>query len=306
MTKNYITKAYVDMLHDKEKQTGVYFNTPKVIKRGVKYRKALSRLQKDIYEELWDLAMRAAHKGQIDEKGRVYVECSYSYMAIALDIDPTTAKHNMNGTGKNGKYTELFDLGLIQIKKRKEREISEYYVMAPVYEGEDKAFLTNDITTTSHKKDVEELKAKRAEYASTSKSKRETKNEQLENDRIFDIKSDNAEYEFKERERIDNLPDFDEKPSKEVVADSKPSKQMYFLVDDTQEHTGIYHANFVIEQNGRIFEKWSLQEFVEKMDLHWISTNKRSEFDIMTEIMISIDQNQYPIKYKSKENPNEN
>lgn len=303
MTKNYITKAYVDMLHDKEKQTGVYYNSPKVIRKGDKYRKTLSMTQKFIYEELYDLAMKAAHKGQVDEKGRVYVEVSYSYMAVACDISEGTAKFNMNGTGnKDGKYTELFKLGLIAIKKRKDREISQYYVMAPVYEGIDVAFLTNDITTGSMKQDARELTINKNKR---TKSKRENENEQLENERIFDIKTDTAE--FKERERIDDLPNFDDdEPQPQIVADEKPNKQMYFLVDDTQEHTGIYHANFVIEQNGRIFEKWSLQEFVEKMDLHWISTNKRSEFDIMTEIMISIDQNQYPIKYKSKENPNEN
>jgi len=215
MTKNYITKTYIDMLKDKEKATGVYFNTPKVIYKGEKYRKAISLTQKAIYQELWDISMKAAHKGQVDQKGRVYIEVADSFIARALDISEGTVKHNLNSKGKNGKYTELFDLGLITIKKRVEKETSEYYVMAPVYEGVDKAFLTNDITTPSIQ---EEASAKRSKSAI---SKREKNNEQLEGQRKADTVKDTAHYEVMEREFYDNMPDFDE-PVKSEVTPEKP------------------------------------------------------------------------------------
>ncbi|MCM2532173.1 hypothetical protein NDK43_06895 [Neobacillus pocheonensis] len=293
--KNYITNAYIDMLHDKTKATGVYFNTPKVIKHGVKYRKALSRLQKDVYAELWDMAMKAAHKGQVDEKGRVYVEVADSFMAVAVVADVTTIKHNLNGTGKNGKYTELFDLGLIRIKKRIERETSEYYVMAPVYEGEDVKFLTNDITTSSHKADAEELKAKRNKNVTT---KRKTENEQLEEERIFDTKADTAEYEIIEKETAENVPDFDEEPQPQIIADEKPSKQMYFLVMDDLDGTGLYSAEFIIEQNGKMMESWTLSKFAQNMKLG-IETERKHDSDILREIMIATG-GKYEIKTKER------
>lgn len=272
--KNYITKAYVDMLRDKDKSTGVYFNTPKVIKRGEKYRKALSLTQKNLYEEFWDLAMRAAHKNQIDEDGRVYVEVSYSYMAVALDISEGTTKFNMNGTGnKAGKYTELFTLGLIRIKKRKDRETSQYYVMAPVYEGEDVAFLTNDITTSSMKSDAKEMSAKRNK---NSKSKRETENEQLKDEKAFDTRADNAEYEVIEREIVNNTPDFIEPVKKDVVAE----QTYYFKITDRQD--GFYSAFYICEQKGRIVGSWPLKKFVQMKKLN-INCN-RHESEIMKDI----------------------
>ncbi|WP_394547558.1 replication initiator protein A [Priestia aryabhattai] len=215
MKKQYITKGYIKDLTSKEKATGVYFNTPKVIYKGEKYRKALSLTQKAIYQELWDISMKAAHKGQVDEKGRVYIEVADSFIARALDISEGTVKFNLNGKGKNGKYTELFDLGLITIKKRVEKETSEYYVMAPVYEGVDKAFLTNDITTPSIQ---EEASAKRNKSAT---SKREQNNEQLEERRKSDTVKDTAHYEVMEREFNDNMPDFDE-PVKAEVTTERP------------------------------------------------------------------------------------
>ena len=45
-SKNYITKAYIDMLKNKDVQTGLYFNTPKVVIKGDKYRKALKPIEK--------------------------------------------------------------------------------------------------------------------------------------------------------------------------------------------------------------------------------------------------------------------
>lgn len=294
MKKNYITKAYLEKLHDNKTATGVFFNTPKVIKRGVKYRKALSTTQKDIYEEFWDLAGKAAHKGQFDEKGRVYVEASYSFIAVALDISESTAKNNLNGKGKGGKYNELFELGLIAIKKRNERETSEYYVMAPVYEGEDKAFLSKDITTTAHKADAEKIKAKRAEYASNSKSKRSIKNEKLEDERAFDTKADNAEYEIIEREVVANTPDFDDgEPKPEPVAEVQSEKQYYFQVFDKQATTGQYSACYVCELNGKIVGSWSLDEFVKNMKLD-IDCN-RHESSVMADIAAL---GNYEIKYE--------
>jgi hypothetical protein len=232
--KNYITKAYIAMLHDKNTPTGTYFNTPKVIKRGVKYRKVLTDTQKDIYEELWDMTMKAAHKGQVDEKGRVFVEASDTFLAVALDVNPTTIKHNLNGKGKSGKYTELFDLGLIKIKKRVERETSEYYVMAPVYEGEDVKFLTSDPTTSSHIADAKALKEKRKKYSKTE-SKRDIENEQIAEERKNDSIVDTAEFEVAEREyqkkqeEVNETPNFDEVEEvvqlvAEVVEEPKETK----------------------------------------------------------------------------------
>lgn len=95
-TKNYITQAYIDMLKNKEKQTGLYYATPKVIIKGDRYRKALNPTEKLLYQELWDLSMKAAHKGQYDEKGRVYVKTSYSFLATAIGVDVSTIDRTIN------------------------------------------------------------------------------------------------------------------------------------------------------------------------------------------------------------------
>ena len=215
MKKQYITKAYINDLTDKEKATGVFGTPPKVIRKGEKYRKALSVTQKFIYEELWDLIGKAIHKGQVDSKGQAYVEVSYSYMAVACDISEGTARNILKG---DGKYNQLFELDLLSIKKRKDRETSEYYVMAPVYEGVDEAFLTQDITTPSMIKDAEELSAKKNKKTA---SKRVKGNERLEEERKSDTVKDTAHYEVMEREFNDNMPDFDE-PVKAEITPERP------------------------------------------------------------------------------------
>lgn len=215
MKKQYITKAYINDLTDKEKATGVFGTPPKVIRKGEKYRKVLSVTQKFIYEELWDMIGKAIHKGQVDEKGQAYVEVSYSYMAVACDISEGTARNILKGEGK---YNQLFELGLLSIKKRKDRETSEYYVMVPVYEGVDKAFLTQDITTPSMKKDAEELSTKKNKNKKNT-PKREIENKQLEEERKTDTVEDTAHYEVMEREFNDSLPDFNKSMKAETTTE---------------------------------------------------------------------------------------
>lgn len=221
MKKNYITKGYIEKLHDSQSKTGVYGTPPRVIRKGEKYRKALSMTQKFIYEELWELAGKAAHKGQVDEKGNVYVEVSYSYIAVACDCSPNTAKNNLKG---DGKYNQLFALGLLSIKERKSTETSQYYVHAPVYEGFDEAFLTNDPTTPSMKADIKEISAKRNKNTTT---KREAENEEIAKERKQDSIVDTAEFEVAEREyqEKNQMPDIESEPTEaplQMVADSVP------------------------------------------------------------------------------------
>ncbi|MCM3411877.1 hypothetical protein [Metabacillus litoralis] len=224
MKKNYITKGYIEKLHDSQSKTGVYGTPPRVIRKGEKYRKALSMTQKFIYEELWELAGKASHKGQFDEKGNVYVEVSYSYMAVACDCSPNTAKNNLKG---DGKYNQLFTMGLVSIKKRKDRETTEYYVHAPEYKGFDEAFLTNDPTTPSMKADIKEISAKRNKNTTT---KRETENAEIAEERRQDSIVDTAEFEVAEREyqEKDDMPDIDEMAEEstevplQLVADTVP------------------------------------------------------------------------------------
>jgi len=234
MTKKYITKAYINDLTDSEKATGVFGTPPKVIRKGERYRKALSVTQKFIYEELWDLIGKAIHKGQVDSKGQAYVEVSYSYMAVACDISEGTARNILKG---DGKYNQLFELGLLSIKKRKDRETSEYYVMAPIYEGVDEAFLTQDITTPSMIKDAEELSAKKNKKTI---SKRKTENEQLEEQRKPDTIQDTAHYDVIKREEINNTPDGIELKQEPAPEPQEKPITVEKYVEERSSMTGFY------------------------------------------------------------------
>lgn len=263
MKKLYITQEYVDRLRDKEQKTGVYYSTPKVIMKGEKYRTKLSLTQKAIYQEIYDISMKALHDKQVDDKGRVYIEVSYIFIATALNISEGTVRNNMNGTGnKAGKYTELFDLGLLKIKKRKDREISQYYVMAPSYEGNDEQFLERDYTTWEIKQDAKERVAKK----NRNNSKRENENKQLEDERMFDTRADNAEYELQEKQYNDSLPDgvVELPPEQQETTEEQPLKEMYFRVVDKQDYDGTYKADYVITHNGKIVESLPVHEVLRR------------------------------------------
>lgn len=284
MKKQYITQAYIDRLRDKEQSTGVFGTPPRVIRKGEKYRKALSVTQKFIYEELWELTGKAVHKGQVDEKGRAYIEVSYSFIAVACDVSEGTARNILKG---DGKYNQLFKLGLLSIKKRKDRETSEYYVMAPSYEGIDEAFLTNDITTSSMEQDAKEIAEKKNRKKPT---KRKVENKQLEDERMFDTRADNAEYELQEKQYNDSLPDGVESKQQEIIKE-EPQKEMYFRVVDRQD--GIYQARFVIAYDGKPVDVWSVHEFLKKTN----STIDGKKHD--NEIMKDIEsEGQYEIRYE--------
>lgn len=79
-----------------------------------------------IYQELFDLSMKAAHMRQFDEKGRAYVKVSYSFIATAIGVDPSTVDRTIT------KRKTLFRLGLLAFKKKGNKTEHEYYVMAPV------------------------------------------------------------------------------------------------------------------------------------------------------------------------------
>ncbi|PGQ40301.1 hypothetical protein COA19_12350 [Bacillus thuringiensis] len=294
MKKQYITQAYVDKLRDKDQATGVYGTPPRVIRKGEKYRKALSITQKYIYEELWELTGKAVHKGQVDEKGNAYVEVSYSFIAVACDISEGTARFNLNGKGnKDGKYTELFDLGLLKIKKRKDTETSQYYVMAPSYEGIDEAFLTNDITTPSMKQDIADISNKKN---SKKPTKRKIENKQLEDERMFDSRADKAEYELQEKQLNDSLPNgiVEPPPEQQETTEEQPQKEVYFRVFDKQDYDGTYNADFVIMHNGKLVDTLSIREFLQRTK----STidSKKHLCDIMKDIEL---EGKYEIRYES-------
>ncbi|MGG2061656.1 hypothetical protein [Priestia megaterium] len=279
MKKQYITKAYINDLTDKEKATGVFGTPPKVIRKGEKYRKALSVTQKFIYEELWDLIGKAIHKGQVDNKGRVYVEVSYSYMAVACDISEGTARNILKG---DGKYNQLFELGLLSIKKRKDRETSEYYVMAPVYEGVDKAFLTQDITTPSMIKDAEELSAKKNKKKNVSK--RETENKQLEEERKTDTVEDTAHYDVIKREEINNTPDFDE-PKQEKKMEQVPEPQekpiaVKKYVEERSSQTGFYSIVLVEKLANGSLQETDLKKKFPKAQYSTILNYARENYEV--------------------------
>ncbi|MGZ0875131.1 replication initiator protein A [Priestia megaterium] len=218
MKKNYITKAYINMLNDKEKATGVYFTTPKVIVKGDKYRKALNPTEKLIYQELWDMTKKAIHKGQVDEKGRAYVEASYTFLATAIGVDPSTIERTL--TKRKG----LFHTGLLAIKKHGNSTTTEYYVMAPVYEGADEMYLANDGATDEMKSTVDGFKKRKNSNKST---KRETENEQLAEQRKSDTIQDTAHYDVIKREEVSNTPDGIESEQEQQEATEKENLQEY-------------------------------------------------------------------------------
>lgn len=197
-TKNYITQAYIDMLKNKEKQTGLYYATPKVIVKGDRYRKALNPTEKLLYQELWDLSMKAAHKGQYDEKGRVYVKTSYSFLATAIGVDVSTIDRTIN------KRKTLFLVGLLSFKKKGNKTEHEYYVMAPIYEGADEQLLYTDKATWNMQKEVQQFADRKN---SNRSNKHQSENEQLENERENDLPIDYAEYEMR---NCQDYPDVDE------------------------------------------------------------------------------------------------
>ncbi|MED3681830.1 hypothetical protein [Bacillus thuringiensis] len=286
MKKQYITQTYIDMLRDKEQKTGVFGTPPRVIRKGEKYRKTLSVTQKFIYEELWELTGKAVHKGQLDERGRAYIEISYAYIAVACDISEGTARNILKGTGK---YNQLFKLGLLSIKKRKDRETSEYYVMAPSYEGIDEAFLTNDITPTSMVQDAKEIADKKNRKKPI---KRKIENEQLKDERMFDTRADNAEYEQQEKQLNDGLPNGVVEELQENT-EEQPQKEMYFRVIDKQDYDGNYRADYVITHNGKVVDILSIREFL-KRTKSTIDTN-RHDSSIMKDIE---SQGKYEIRYE--------
>ena len=223
MTKKYITRTYVDMLRDKEQKTGVYYSAPKVVMKGDKYRKALSPTEKLLYQEMYDLSMKALHKGQVDEKGRVYVESSYISLAVALGVSDSTTQRALEK-----QTTSLYKLGLLKVKERKKQSISQYYVMAPDYDGEDRFFLDSDYTTTQMKEEARQMVEKKNRKKPT---KRKVENEQLEDERMFDTRADNAEYEFQQQQEINNTPDGIAEPPQEQqeTTEEQPTKETYFM-----------------------------------------------------------------------------
>lgn len=285
MKKNYITKAFMEAYRNKAEKTGVYYNTPKVIYKGDKYRTHLSLLQKAIYQELWNLVGKAAHKNQVDEKGRVYVIASYNLIATELDITERTIINNMSG--KTEKYNQLFKLGLLQIKQYGKNKENEYYVMAPSYEGDDVQFLEFDQPTATARAELKEVSEQKR--SKLKKSDKQQKNEQLEDEKAFDTKADNADYEVNERKVEENTPDFDGEEPKAIV--EEPKDETYFQVIEKQD--GTYKARFVREQNGMV-TKWSLTEFVTKMKLN-INCNRHDSV-----VMADIEAlGKYEIKYEN-------
>jgi midasin (ATPase involved in ribosome maturation) len=189
--KSYITRAYIDMLQDSTKSTGVYYATPKVIVKGDKYRKALNPTEKLIYQELYDLSMKAAHSGQFDSRGIAYVKVSYSFIATAIGVDPSTVDRTLT------KRKTLFRLGLLAYKKKGIKSEHEYYVMAPVYEGADEMYLTNDKASADMKMDAKNFSNRKNPNRT---NEREVENEQLENERKSDRVIDKADQKVIARE----------------------------------------------------------------------------------------------------------
>ncbi|MEH7613869.1 hypothetical protein [Gottfriedia acidiceleris] len=211
--KNYITKAYIDLLIDKEKQTGTYFTAPKVVVKGDKYREALSPTEKLLYQEFYDITKKAAHDNQVDMYGNVYVEVSYIFLAVAIGVSDSTIYRILSD-----KKNPLYKLGLLAVKKRKDKSTSQYYVMAPVYEGWDEIFLTGDLSTPSMRVKAKEMVEKKNRK---KVSKRATENEQIEEEKIFDIPEERAEVKVVAKELKDKMPDFtsEEKQTTEVDVD---------------------------------------------------------------------------------------
>ncbi|MBQ4867479.1 replication initiator protein A [Priestia megaterium] len=233
MKKQYITKAYINDLTDKEKATGVFFSSPKVVVKGDKYREKLKPIEKLLYQELYDMTKKAAHDNQVDSKGNVYIEVSYIFLAVALGVSDSTIQRILSK-----KTNSLYTLGLLAIKERKDKSTTQYYVMAPDYNGDDETFLTQDVKTMKMQEKAKELVAKKNR---TTTSKRETGNEQLEKERTFDTVADTAHYEVMEREFKDNMPDFLEETDKPKAVDKEieQEQQESTKEDELQEYKRI-------------------------------------------------------------------
>ncbi|WLR53781.1 replication initiator protein A [Mesobacillus subterraneus] len=230
MKKNYITKEYIEMLRDRNKETGLYYATPKVICKGDKYRKALKPVEKLLYQEMYDLAMKAAYKGQVDTKGNVYVKVSYSFLAVAVGVDPSTIDRAI-GEDKN-----LFRTGLLAFKKKGTKSEHEYYVMAPKYIGEDKSLLSIDQVTWEMLQDVRKF-ARRKNPNRTFNL--EVENKILEDERKADTALNKAEYDLNRPE----YPDMNEPSMVEPKPKPKPSSEYIDLMKRIKKLGIIYHKH---------------------------------------------------------------
>lgn len=266
------------MLNDKEKETGVYFTPPKVVFKGDKYREALSPVEKIIYQELYDMTKKAVHKGQVDEKGNVYVETSYIFLAVGTGLSDSTIQRALSKT-----TNALYRLGLLAIKKRKDKSTTQYYVMAPRYEGDDKIFLTQDAPTPAMIEKAKELSAKKNRKVIP---KRDHENEKLEDERVFDTKADTADYQ------INHVEPTTENEVEQV-------DKFYFEILDNGN--GEYDAKYIREINGKAIGAWSLYEFIEMKKLN-INCNKRHLSKVMHDIM---ELGEYEIKYTEGSIPSE-
>ncbi|WP_255294144.1 replication initiator protein A [Bacillus toyonensis] len=286
--KQYITQGYVDKLRDKDQATGVYYSAPKVIMKGDKYRKKLSPTEKLLYQEMYDLTMKALHKGQVDEKGNAYIESSYISLAVALGVSDSTIQRILSK-----KTNPLYTLGLLKIKQRKEQSTSQYYVMAPSYDGEDRFFLDSDYTTTQMKEEARQMVEKKNRKKPT---KREVENEQLEDERMFDTKADKAEYKLQEKQFNDSLPNgVAELPQEQQeTTEEQSQKELYFRVIDKQAHDGTYVARFVIAHNGKVVETLNVREFL-KRTKSTIDINRHDSF-IVKDIEL---EGKYEVRYES-------
>ncbi|MED4021994.1 replication initiator protein A [Priestia aryabhattai] len=281
MKKQYITTGYIKDLTNKEKATGVFFSSPKVVVKGDKYRDKLKPIEKLLYQELYDMTKKAAHDNQVDKNGNVYIEVSYIFLAVALGVSDSTIQRILEK-----KTNPLYSLGLLAIKERKDKSKTQYYVMAPDYDGEDEIFLTNDVRTPKMQEKAKELVAKKNRKAI---SKRETENEQFEKERVFDTVADTAEYTVQKN----NMCDFDEPVEKKETASKEPQKEMYLRVVDNQNYNGRYRADFVVKHDGVIFETWDLGSFLEKTKSN-INPNQHASY-IIKELQ---EQGEYEIKYE--------
>ncbi|WP_338705244.1 hypothetical protein [Priestia aryabhattai] len=280
MKKQYITKAYIDMLNDKEKATGIYFTTPKVIVKGDKYRKALNPTEKLIYQELWDMTKKAVHKGQVDEKGRAYVEASYTFLATAIGVDPSTIERTL--TKRKG----LFNTGLLAIKKHGNSSTTEYYVMAPVYEGADEMYLANDGATDEMKSTVDGFKKRKNSNKST---KRKTENEQLEEQRKSDTIQDTAHYDVVKREEADNTPDgieFEQKTDLVPEPQEEPTAVEKY-VEERSSITGFYSIILVEKMSDGSLQETDLKKKFPKVKQSAILKVAREKYEVkQVEMMI--------------------
>ncbi|MFP8643354.1 hypothetical protein ACLHWY_17650 [Priestia aryabhattai] len=238
MKKQYITKGYIKDLTDKEKATGVFFSSPKVVVKGDKYRDVLKPIEKLVYEELYDMTRKAAHINQVDKNGNVYVEVSYIFLAVALGVSDSTIQRILSK-----ETNPLYALGLLTIKERKDKSTTQYYVMAPVYEGDDKVFLTQDAPTPKMLAKAKELVARK----NRTSSKRETENKQLAEQRKLDTVEDTAHYDVVKREEANNTPDGIELKQEQVPEQQKELIIVEKYVEERSSITG-YHSIILVEK----------------------------------------------------------